>query len=82
MKEVVLPVSGDFAHMRRLKFSEYIALASSPVLLVALIDLLVTIDGRPVDVRMLDEMDLSDAMVIAKMVMKQLEPVGIATGVA
>lgn len=82
MKEVVLPVSGDFAHMRRLKFTEYVGLVGSPNLLIAMIELLVTIDGRPVDVRMLDEMDLSDAMVIAKLVCKQLEPAGIATGVA
>jgi hypothetical protein len=82
MKEVVLPVSGDFARIERVKSSDLMATISAPVLVIALIERLVTVDGRKVDAMFLDSMALSDAFVIAKIISAEIEPAGIATGVA
>jgi hypothetical protein len=82
MKEVVLPVSGDFARIDRVKFSDLAATSGAPILVIALIERLVTIDGRKVDAEFLDAMALSDAMVIAKTLNEELEPAGLAKGVS
>jgi len=82
MKEVVLPMSGDFARIERVKFSDLMATIHAPVLVIALIERLVTIDGRKVDAELLDSMALGDAFVIAKIISAELEPAGLATGVA
>ena len=82
MKEVVLPESGNFARIDRVKFSDLTATMGAPVLLIALIERLVTIDGRKVDAEFLDAMPLSDAMVIAKIINEELVPAGLAKGVS
>lgn len=82
MREIVLPTTGDFARMERIKFSDLMACKGEPDLLTALISRLVTIDGRPVDGRYLDEMPLADAFVIAKAINAELEPAGLAKGVS
>lgn len=82
MKEVVLPISGGFACIERVKFSDLMATINAPVLVIALIERLVTVDGRKVDAQFLDAMALSDAFVIAKIINAELEPAGLAKGVA
>lgn len=51
-------------------------------LLIALIERLVTIEGRKVDPDMLDALPLTDAMVIANVINAELKPAGLAKGVA
>lgn len=83
MKEVVLPTTGEFARIESVKFSDLMACVNAPThLLVALIDRLVTIDGRKVDPAMLDALPLADAMVIANVINAELQPAGLAKGVA
>lgn len=82
MKEIVLPVSGDFAQMERVKVSDMIACMDSPLLVIALIERLVTIDGRKIDAAYLDSMALSDAMVLVNLVNAELQPAGFAKAVA
>ncbi len=82
MKEFVLPTTGEFARIERIKFSDLMACLGARVLVVALIERLVTIDGRKVDAEFLDALPLPDAYLIAKVIMEQLEPAGLAKGVA
>ena len=82
MKEIVLPVSGDIAQFERVKFSDLMACMSAPILLLALIERLVTIDGRKVDAGCLDSMALADAMVLTNLVNAELQPAVMAKGVA
>lgn len=82
MREVVLPTSGEFARIERIKFSDLIAGFSAPNLIVALIERVVTIEGRPIDLAYLDSMALADAFLIWKLISDELAPVGIAKGVA
>lgn len=82
MKEVVLPTTGDFARIERIAFSDLMACITAPNLVIALIERLVTIEGKQVDALRLDSMPLADAFVIAQIIQKELEPLGLATGVA
>ena len=82
MKEVVLPSTGEFARFESVKFSDMLACASAPNLGVALIERLVTIDGRKVDLAFLDAMPMADAMVIWNVIHDECKPVFTAKGVS
>lgn len=82
MKEVVLPVSGDFARLERVKFSELMICAAAPIMVLALIERLVTVEGCKVDCAKLDNMALADALVLVKLVNDELAPLNKARGVS
>lgn len=82
MKEIVLPTTGEFACIGKVKFSDLMACVGAPILIIALIERLVTIDNRKVDPEFLDELPLADAMVIANVINAELQPAGLAKGVA
>lgn len=80
MKEVVLPVSGDFARIRPVRWSDVRIAIGSPDMMTALIGMVATIDGRAVDAALLDSMALSDAMVISNIRGRRLEACRQCTG--
>lgn len=82
MREIVLPCTGEFARIDRVKLSDLLDCINAPHLQLALVERLVTIDGRRVDHQYLDSMPLPDAFLLMKTIGEELEPAGLAKGVS
>jgi hypothetical protein len=82
MKEIVLPTTGEFARIERIKLSDLMVCMALPNMYIALIERLVTIDGRKVDEAMLDALPLADSFLLLTLITEELKPAGLAKGVA